>query len=55
MKVISKIYPKDGSREGLCVDGSVVPLVTWLKNDSEVWTAVHIAKWSASNIFKVQL
>ena len=54
MKVISKIYPKDGSWEGLCVDGSVVPLVTWLKSVQEVRVA-RDCDWSASNIFKVQL
>jgi len=52
MKVISKIYPKDGSREWECVDGSVVPLVTWLKSDQEVRLAVELQR-SASNIFKV--
>ena len=46
MKVISKIYPKDGSRVGECVDGSLVPLVTWLKNDSEIHTARECG-WSA--------
>jgi hypothetical protein len=54
MKVISKIYTKDGAREGVCVDGSVVPLVTWLKSDQEVKTAVGCNR-SASNIFKVKL
>lgn len=54
MKVISKIYQKDGSRVGECVDGSLVPLVTWLKNDSEIRTAVECG-WSAWVIFKVEI
>lgn len=52
MKVIKNISKINDSWIGECLDGSTVGLVTWLKSDQEVMTAVYLWR-SASNIFKV--
>ena len=41
MKVISKIYKQHDSRVGQCLDGEIVPLVSWLKED-EIKTAMNV-------------